>query len=166
MEVAEVVSSNAPHGADGDEVVIWYRPRIRAWLDNQGEYHLAGEPDGLVRLLDAMRLVVRGLEDEAAVELRTDPIEKDRNPVRDRGVRQIFERIVVRRDPNALQLRSEIEERRLIVYVGERTKAIFGFALVEAIDGEGDFHVPISAGEVSARLWFWGYSNPHGVNTF
>jgi hypothetical protein len=45
----------------------------------------------------------RGLEDEAAVELR---IEANRNPVHSRGVEQIFEKIIVRRDREASQLRS------------------------------------------------------------
>lgn len=155
-----------PNGEDDEEVVIWYRPRVRSWLDQHGELHLAGEPDGLVPVLDALRLVIRGIEEEAAVELRTDPIEEGRNPVHDLGVQQIFEKIVVRRDRKASQLRAGIAERQLVVYVDQSSKAIFGFALVECIDGQGDFSVPISIGDVSSRLWFWGYSNPHGANTF
>ena len=160
------MTNEDPNEESDDEVVIWYRPRVRAWRDQHGELHLAGEPDGLVPVLDALRLVVRGIEEEASVALRTDPIERSRHPVYGLGVERIFEQIVVRRDRNASSLRAEIEERQLVVYVGESSKAIFGFAIVETIDGQGDFYVPISVGEVSSRLWFWGYSNPHGVNSF
>ncbi|HKO58888.1 MAG TPA: hypothetical protein VJ276_23680 [Thermoanaerobaculia bacterium] len=153
-------------GENDQEVVIWYRPRVRLWADEHGELHLAGEPDGLARVLDAFRLVARGIQERADVSLRTDDIARDRNPVGERGVQQLFGTLVFARDRSSQELQVKTAGNEATVYFSERLKPVLGFAIVEAMDGEGDFSVPISWNAAKSRLWFWGYSNPHGVNGF
>ncbi len=151
---------------ESDEVTIWYRPRVRLWLDKNGDLHLAGEPDGIARVVDAFRVVARGIQITADVQLRTDPIPPKRNPVSDRGVKAQFEVLSLRRDRNAADLRASMDKLRLEISFSERTKALLGFALLETLDGEGDFNIPVLTDTGAHQLWFWGYSNPHGVNGF
>jgi hypothetical protein len=154
------------------EVVIWYRPRIRLWKDHSGEWHLAGEPDGAANVVAAFRRVARGIAENAEVELRTDPIPPDRNPVVDRGISSIFEkltfeRVIVGKGEAIPPPRISDRGRAAQMQFSELTKAMIGFALCELLDGEGDFNIRVvDDTNQMTRLWFWGYSNPHGVNSF
>jgi hypothetical protein len=149
-----------------DEVVIWYRPRVRVWSDKHGELHVGGEPDGLTKLLDGLRLVARGIEETVSIDLRTDPIEKGRNPVSGRGVKQMFEKVVLKSERAAQPIRAVVKGAAITLHFCEQSQPVLGFAIVEAIDGEGDISIPISMNGATSRMWFWGYSNPHGVNSF
>src|SRR5437773_2156507 len=83
------------------DIVIWYRPRVRLWLDDNGDWHLAGEPDGISKVVAAFREVARGVSDSAEAELRTDPIPIDRNPVPSLGVSKRYGRVIFERIPKS-----------------------------------------------------------------
>jgi hypothetical protein len=151
--------------------VIWYRPRVRLWKDRKQEWHLAGEPDGISKVVTAFRQVARGGSDSADVELRTEAIPLDRNPAAEFGVVGIHEVLTIERlasrrsDPLPLRIMSVEQTVRL--QFSDATKPVLGFALLELLDGEGDFYINVEdASGAARRLWFWGYSNPHGVNSF
>lgn len=148
------------------DAVIWYQPRVRLWSDRGGEWHLAGEPDGLQQVLRAFRRVARGVEDRAKVELRTEPIQRGRNPVADRGVKEMYQWLHLVRDGDSDEVRIQPRRREVELHFGYDAVPKFGYALVEAVDGEGDFSITVLSGRAETRLWFWGYSNPHAVNTF
>lgn len=156
----------------GSEVVIWYRPRVRLWRDLSGEWHLAGEPDGVGKVVAAFRQVARGISESADVELRTDTMPPERNPVADHGILSvfetlIFERVMVRSRETVPPVQLSANGRVARMQFSEPTRGTVGFALLELLDGEGDFNLPIVDEKNQAtRLWFWGYSNPHGVNGF
>jgi hypothetical protein len=54
--------------------------------------HVAGEPSGFETVLDALRIVYRGLRRRAGAPLVTRPIPTGRNPVRT-GVVRMFSRL-------------------------------------------------------------------------
>jgi hypothetical protein len=153
------------------EVVIWYRPRVRLWRDETNEWHLAGEPDGVAKVVSGFRQVARGIDDSVDVELRTDAIPTLRNPVEERGVAQMFERLTLERTlsrkGSEVPLRIAAVAANVRIQFSHRTKHLLGYALLELLDGEGDFSLEVEdeSGR-STRLWFWGYSNPHGVDGF
>ena len=91
---------------------------------------------------------------------------RDRNPVAKRGVKQIFETLSFRRDVTATDVRVLANAGDVTFSFSERHKANIGFSIMEAIDGEGDYSIAVSFNNAPSRLWFWGYSNPHGVNSF
>lgn len=158
--------------ANDADLVIWYRPRIRLWRDQSDEWHLAGEPDGVATVVSAFRQVARGASDSAEVELRTDAIPSGRNPVDERGIAKMFERLTLER---LVSRRGDDIPRLSITSAGgsariqfcKATKPLLGYALLELLDGEGDFSLKIDdEASRSTRLWFWGYSNQHGVDGF
>jgi hypothetical protein len=158
--------------ATQSEIVIWYRPRIRLWTDLSGEWHLAGEPDGVAKIVAAFRQVARGGSATADVELRTDTIPPERNPVAENGISTVFatltfEHVLRRMRENDIPLQVSAVGRNARVRFSQADQASLGFALLELLDGEGDFNLRVidEAGRPT-RLWFWGYSNPHGVNSF
>ena len=153
------------------ETIVWYRPRVRLWRDLSNDWHLAGEPDGITKVVSAFRRVARGADDSADVELRTESIPVDRNPVDDRGVAQMFARLtferVLAKKATTPPLRIKSVDANVCIQFSHNMRHVLGYALLELLDGEGDFSVDIEddAGR-SVRLWFWGYSNAHGVNSF
>ena len=153
------------------ETVIWYRPRVRLWRDRTNEWHLAGEPDGVAKIVSAFRRVARGADDSVDVELRTDAIPERRNPVEERGVAQMFERLtleqILSRRGSEVPIRITSVRANVRVEFSHRTKHLLGYALLELLDGEGDFSLEVhdESGRAT-RLWFWGYSNPHGIDGF
>lgn len=160
------------HTATQSDVFIWYRPRVRLWKDLAGEWHLAGEPDGVAKVVAAFRQVARGGSTTAEVQLRADTIWPERNPVAENGISSIFETLTLehatyRKKENVIPLQVSSVGHNARVRFSEADKPILGFALLELLDGEGDFNLRVidEAGQPT-RLWFWGYSNPHGVNSF
>jgi hypothetical protein len=154
-----------------DDIVIWYRPRIRLWRDLKGDWHLAGEPDGLASVVAAFRRVARRIEDLAEADLRTDPIPDGRNPVPERGIAKQFQNLAfeytVSATPDETIVRLNEMGDRVIVSISKQNISLLGFALLETLDGEGDFSISVDVDSGRrARLWFWGYSNQHGTSTF
>ena len=151
--------------------VIFYRPRIRLFRDKQGDFHLAGEPDGFSGIMEGLRSLHRGLKRTTSVALVTLPIPPGRNPVGGQGIARIYSKLVL---SIATKDEAQIEIRPLdgICWIRLGVSALpkFFLAISEAHDGEGDFSLQVTEGKrlksVGCNIWFWGYSNPHGVNTF
>jgi hypothetical protein len=144
---------------------IFYQPRLRMWRNTDGALHLAGEPDGLALTLQAFRLVARRLKTRSHVELRTEPIPLGRNPVTTE-VAKIYSDLIFRFDRAKAELVATEKDDALVITVSGTTSAVLGFALAETLDGVGDFSLPVMFNGRRADLWFWGYANTHGVNSF
>lgn len=78
----------------------------------------------------------------------------------------MFEILSFSRDLRATDIRAESDGSQLSMFISPRVQATLGYALMEALDGEGDFSVAVTFNNKPSRLWFWGYSNPHAVNGF
>src|SRR3954451_25373768 len=150
---------------DLSDSIIFYQPRLRVWRDGERDWHVAGEPDGFNLLLKAFRTVSRGVRRRACVALRTEPIPEGRNPVTVPVVKMCSKIYLefARREQD-LHLLERGAEVRLTF---SRTSGYrLAFAIHEALDGVGDFCVPITTNAEPSFLWFWGYANVHGVNSF
>lgn len=145
--------------------IIFYQPRLRVWRDADNDWHVAGEPDGFIVLLNAFRTVSRRIRRRACVSLRTEPIPKGRNPIAV-PVGKMFSQIDL-----AFAMREQdiklLERGTAVRLTFSRTSSYrLAFAIHEALDGLGDFCVPVTTNTEPSFLWFWGYANVHGVNSF
>jgi hypothetical protein len=152
---------------------IFYRPRVRAWIDTRGDLHLAGEPDGFQVVLEGLRRLVRGYTRRHTVVLAPGPVPRGRNPVPESGVKRLMETLTFRLSRRTLSVPLAIVRGGACeVVVGNSSVAMLYMGIAEAHDGEGDFSLTIQAmsakgGRVrDASLWFWGYRNLHGLNAF
>lgn len=145
-----------------------FRPRIRAWSDRTGDYHVGGEPDGFRTVLEAIRRVGRRWRDRQSLGLIGDPIPKGRNPVPELGVRTRFGRLEIHWTvADSRETRVTTSDGTLRLAVSRASVSQLGWAVAEAMDGEGDFCIRLAGSRArESWLWFWGYSNEHGRNGF
>lgn len=145
-----------------------YRPRVRCWIDHRDQVHIAGEPRGLEALLDAVRVVLRGLRRRAQALLISQPIPSGRNPTRTRMVR-MFSCLTVRAGSSG---RPNIVIRGVddhVVVTCTQAGLIELYVLLsEAGDGEWGLSCECwirknDTGLLGSKICFWGFS---GKNSF
>jgi hypothetical protein len=152
-------------------MIVIYQPRIRLFKDKNNDFHLAGEPDGFIELLEGIRLINRGIKSTKLIRLVTTPIPLDRHPVKQAGVAVMFKLLRIsfsRKSLTAIKIQTSTDECRILL--SKFTLPNFFLAVSEACDGWGDFSLSVlvnSGGSfVEHDFWFWGYANAHGVNAF
>ena len=151
-----------------EEAFIFYQPRIRLWQDKKGKFHIGGEPDGFMPLLQIIRTFERAMRERGTIKLVDTAIPKGRNPVASDGVRQNYSalslQLVYSKTGTTVQIAGDVLKLR----ISREEIPRFYMSVCEAIDGAGDFSIScqLMPGKVATRLWFWGFSNIHGCNGF
>lgn len=122
-------------------------------------------------MLAALRLIHRGLKRQCSVTLVNTRIPPGRNPVPHAGVADLFGGVRLGLvSGGAEEPRIGVAREVCSIKFTRRALLPFYVATAEALDGEGDFSIRCvvqSEGGADVRdFWFWGFANPHSVNSF
>jgi len=153
------------------KAILTYWPRIRFFKDRKGDFHLAGEPDGLSGLVIGFRYLHNRWRNRLSIALESEPIPAGRHPIRRLGVNKIYEILQVSFTPEDKQhIELVTKGNKCHIIVSKKTLPILFIETYDAYKGDGDSEIEVvdRSGSKPVQRWlhFWGYANPHGVNTF